>query len=227
MRIVVLCGNPRTAEEEPSSAATIAKDLGCEVVVARFDLGDINWVSIEEIPPSIVVFDAEDDLSSAMKSRRFLSSNAVLDEVPTLLITTLRRLSALDFSIGFDDFLLSPIIPAELYARIRKIDWQTADFGSDEVIKVGDLLIDVAGYEVRLGGRLIAFPHQEFELLRFLAHNRGRVYSREQLLQHLWEDDYKVGTRTVDIHIRRVRAKLGEIIGGRIVTVRGVGYKML
>ena len=82
---------------------------------------------------------------------------------------TVARLSALDFSIGFDDFVLMPIVPAELYARLRQLDWKSATFGSDEVIKIDDLVIDIAGYEARIAGRRIDLTHQEFELLRFLA----------------------------------------------------------
>ncbi|MBT8494664.1 MAG: response regulator transcription factor, partial [Deltaproteobacteria bacterium] len=119
-----------------------------------------------------------------------------------------------------------PVVPAELYARVRQLDWRSATFGSDELIKVGDLVIDVAGYEAHLAGRRLDFTHQEFELLRFLAQNRGRVFTRDQLLQKVWGYEYTGGTRTVDIHVRRVRAKLGGNAGGLIVTVRNVGYKM-
>ena len=86
-----------------------------------------------------------------------------------LIAVTLPRLVALDFSVGFSDFVLMPIVPAELYARMRQVDWRTATFGSEEVLKIDDLVIDIAGYEVRIGGRRIELTHQEFELLRFLA----------------------------------------------------------
>ena len=132
---------------------------------------------------------------------------------------------ALDFSIGFDDFVLMPIVPAELYARMRQVDWRTATFGSDEVLKIDDLVIDIAGYEARIAGRRLELTHQEFELLRYLAQHRGRVFTREALLERAWGYRYAGGTRTVDIHVRRVRAKLGEQ-GSLIETVRNVGYKM-
>lgn len=181
---------------------------------------------MEARPPTIVVFDAVDEVALAKRSRQAVATFEPLVDTPTLLITTVPKLSAIDFSIGFHDFMLTPIVPAELYARLRQLDWRTAAFGSDEVIKLGDLVIDLAGYEVHLAGRPIDFTHQEFELLRFLAQNRGRVYSREQLLQKVWGYAYGGGTRTVDIHVRRVRAKLGTTSGGLIVTVRNVGYKL-
>ena len=170
--------------------------------------------------------DAGDELGRAAQCRRKLDQIPSLSEIPTLLVVTVPRLPALDFSSGFDDFLLRPIVPAELYARLRQLDWRTSAFGSDEVIKIGDLHIDVSGYEVFLGGRRLDFTHQEFELLRFLAQHRGRVFTRDQLLQKVWGYQYAGGTRTVDIHVRRLRAKMGPVTGALIATVRHVGYKM-
>lgn len=226
MRVVVLCAEPETSLADPDSAATILSDLGCRVMVGRFDLGDLDEEELLRQPATLVVVDAGDELLRASRCRRKLTGFAPLADTPTLVTVTIPRLSALDFSAGFDDFILRPLVPAELYARLRQLDWKTATFGSDEVIKVEELVIDVAGYEARLRGRRVDFTHQEFELLRFLAQNRGRVFTREQLLQKVWGYEYAGGTRTVDIHVRRVRAKLGPAAGGIIETVRNVGYKM-
>lgn len=173
-----------------------------------------------------MVADAGDDLSPLAPLRRALDGLPVLADVPSLLVVTLPRLPGLDFSLGFDDFALRPLVPAELYARLRQLDWRTAAFGGEEVIKIGDLVIDIAGYEAFVGGRRLDLTHQEFELLRFLARNRGRVFTRDQLLQKVWGYQYSGGTRTVDIHVRRLRAKLGSVHSGLIATVRHVGYKM-
>lgn len=226
VRVLVLCAEPQVALRDPESIATVLTDLGCRVSVARFDLGDLDDEEVMRYPPTIVVVEARDEVERANRARRRLGEYQPLAETPTLLAITVPRLPALDFSVGFDDFVLLPVVPAELYARMRQLDWQTAAFGSEEVIKVADLVIDVAGYEVHLKGRRIDFTHQEFELLRFLAQNRGRVFTREQLLQKVWGYQYCGGTRTVDIHVRRVRAKLGPEAGGLIDTVRNVGYKM-
>ena len=201
-------------------------DLGCRVMVGRFDLADLREEEIRRYPPTIAVVDAGDELASGQECRRSMGEFGALADTPSLLVVTLPRLPGVDFSVGFDDFVLSPVVPAELYARLRQLDWRTATFGSEEVIKVGDLVIDVAGYEAHLHGRRLDFTHQEFELLRFLAQNRGRVYTREQLLQKVWGYHYAAGTRTVDIHVRRVRAKLGAPAGSLIETIRNVGYKM-
>jgi len=206
--------------------ASVLADLGCRVVLGRFDLGELDEESLLENPPTIVVVDAGDEVDRANRCLRKLATFQPLSETPVLLSVTVPKLPAIDFSTGFDDFVLQPIVPAELYARLRQLDWRTATFGSEEVIKLGDLVIDVAGYEAHLRGRRVDFTHQEFELLRFLAQNRGRVFTRDQLLQKVWGYQYCGGTRTVDIHVRRVRAKLGPAAGGAIETVRNVGYKM-
>ena len=226
VRVLVLCAEPETAWTEPGSIVAILGELGCRVIAVRFDLGDLDEEEVRAQLPAIIVVAAGDELLRAVKAQKKLSTVDWLADTPTLLVVAVPRLAGIDFSAGFDDFILSPVVPAELHARLRQLDWRTATFGSDEIIKAGDLLIDVAGYEVRLAGRRLDFTHQEFELLRFLAQNRGRVYSREQLLQRVWGYHYAGGTRTVDIHIRRIRAKLDGPTAGLIETVRNVGYKM-
>ncbi len=222
----MLCAEPELARTDPESVIAILGDLGCRVTPGRFDLGDLDEEELLRTPPTIVVVDAGDDLMRAHRCCRKLGDFGPLAETPVLLALTVPRLPALDFSAGFDDFILRPIVPAELYGRLRQLDWKHAAFGSEEVLKVDDLVIDMAGYEARLRGRRLDFTHQEFELLSFLARNRGRVFTREQLLQKVWGYEYAGGTRTVDIHVRRVRAKLGVSVGGIIETVRNVGYKM-
>jgi DNA-binding response OmpR family regulator len=223
---VVVCAEPELAERDPESIPSMLRDLGCDVRAGRFDVGDLSEEDLWKRPATLVVVDAGDELERAQRCVRKLGGFAPLAEVPVLLALTLARIPGLDFSTGVADFILKPIVPAELYTRLRQLDWKNATFGSDEVIKVGDLVIDVAGYEARLRGRKLDLTHQEFELLRFLAQNRGKVYTREQLLQKVWGYRYYGGSRTVDIHVRRVRAKLGAVTGGLVETVRNVGYKM-
>lgn len=224
MRVVVICAEPDRAGE-PHTVATLLAELGCRATLGRFDLGGLDLDDAAAKPPNVVVVEAGDDVARAQKTIKRLRDEGPLAEVPILVAVTVARLPALDFSIGFDDFVLMPIVPAELYARMRQLDWKTATFGSDELLKIDDLVIDIAGYEVRLAGRRIELTHQEFELLRFLAQHRGRVFTREALLERAWGYRYAGGTRTVDIHVRRVRAKLGDA-GAIVETVRNVGYKM-
>src|SRR5262245_14987614 len=226
MRVVVLTAEPDLAERDAESIPQVLRDLGCDVVVGRFDAGDLNEEALQRAPAGIVVVDAGDELERGMRCVKRLSSYAPLAEAEILVALTLARLPGLDFSAGAADFILKPVVPAELYARLRQLDWRGAAFGSDEVIKVDDLHIDVAGYEARVRGKRIELTHQEFELLRFFAQNRGKVWTREQLLSKVWGYRYYGGSRTVDIHVRRLRAKLGATAGGLIETVRNVGYKM-
>ncbi len=220
MRAVVICADP-----EDSAVAPALVELGCRVTLGRFDLGGLDLDELGSRPPNVVIVEAGDDVPRAQRAIKRLRDEGPLVEVPILLAVTVARLPGLDYSIGFDDFVLLPLVPAELYARMRQLDWRTATFGSDEVLKIDDLVIDIAGYEVRIAGRRIELTHQEFELLRYLGQHRGRVFTREALLERAWGYRYAGGTRTVDIHVRRVRAKLGET-GNLIETVRNVGYKM-
>lgn len=224
VRAVVICAEPEPAPD-PGSVAAILAELGCRITLGRFDLGGLDLDELAERPPTVVVVEAGDDLGRAQKTIKRLRDEGPLVEVPILLAVTVARLPSLDFSIGFDDFVLMPLVPAELYGRMRQLDWKTATFGSEEVLKIDDLVIDIAGYEVRIAGRRIELTHQEFELLRFLGQHRGRVFTREALLERAWGYRYAGGTRTVDIHVRRVRAKLGDL-GSVIETVRNVGYKL-
>ncbi len=224
MRVIVICADPDQASES-GSVATVLTDLGCRVTLGRFDLGGLDLDAIAERPSNVIVVEAGDDIARAQKTIKRLRDDGPLVETPILVAVTVARLPALDFSIGFDDFVLMPLVPAELYGRMRQLDWRTATFGSDEVLKIDDLVIDIAGYEARIAGRRLELTHQEFELLRYLAQHRGRVFTREALLERAWGYRYAGGTRTVDIHVRRVRAKLGEH-GSLIETVRNVGYKM-
>ncbi|HEY1549072.1 MAG TPA: response regulator transcription factor [Kofleriaceae bacterium] len=225
MRAVVICADPERAVREPGSVATLLVELGGRISLGRFDLGGLDEDELTQYPPACAIVEAGDDLPRAQKSIQKMRDTGPLVEVPILVAVTVARLAALDFSIGFDDFVLMPLIPAELLARVRQLDWKSATFGSDEVIKIGDLVIDLAGYETKIGGRRIELTHQEFELLRYLAQHRGRVFTRQALLERAWGYQYAGGTRTVDIHVRRLRSKLGGA-GELIETVRNVGYKI-
>ena len=223
MRVVVIT-------QPPGEVAPALVELGARVTVSlgAHDLTDLDLAPGAELarrPPAAIVIEACDDVPRAHLTVNLLRDHSPLAHVPILVALTLPRLPALDFSVGFSDFVLVPLVPAELYARLRQLDWRAATFGSDEVLKIDDLVIDVPGYEARVGGRRLELTHQEFELLRFLAQNRGRVFTRDALLEHAWGYRYAGGTRTVDIHVRRVRSKLGPR-GEVIETVRNVGYKM-
>src|SRR5690606_2539513 len=127
-------------------------------------------------------------------------------------------------SSGFDDFVLSPYVPEELYTRIRALEWRRSEFATEERHKVAGIVVDKAGHEVSVNGRPVNLTAKEFALLAYLCERRGKVLSREHLLARVWGNRYDGGPRTVDIHVRRLRAKLGDALP--LETLRGSGYKL-
>ncbi len=131
-----------------------------------------------------------------------------------------------DVSIGFADFVVQSYRPPELHARLQQTLWREGkNKPEDDVIICGDLRLDLSRYEVHLAGRQVELTFKEFELLRFLATNPEKVYSREALLNRVWGYDYYGGARTVDVHIRRLRSKIEDGERSFIDTVRNVGYR--
>ena len=135
------------------------------------------------------------------------------------------RLADLDATLGIDDFVVSPPIPDELIARSARALDRLRSQEDGEVIRFGDLLINLSRYEVSVNSRCINLRFKEFELLRLLATNPGRVYNRDVLLNQIWGYDYFGGTRTVDVHIRRLRSKIEDSEHSFIETIWNVGYR--
>jgi DNA-binding response OmpR family regulator len=168
----------------------------------------------------LVVLDGRADLAGArMMSRLFQSSGST---VPLLLVLMESGLAAVAADWGLSDVVLDTAGPAEFEARIRMLVTAAAN---DGLISAGGIVIDDAAYSVVLDGEALDLTYTEFELLKYLVQHPGRVFSREHLLADVWGYDYYGGTRTVDVHVRRLRAKLGEQHEGLIQTVRGVGYR--
>jgi DNA-binding response OmpR family regulator len=178
----------------------------------------------------VVLVDARRDLAHAKSMTRLLHTGG--GDAPLLAILTEGGLAALSSGWGVDDFILDTAGPAEVDARIRlaleRRAAATVAEGSDEAqIRAGDLTIDEATYTTKLRGQTLDLTFKEFELLKYLAQHPGRVFTRAQLLQEVWGYDYYGGTRTVDVHVRRLRAKLGSDHESLIGTVRNVGYKFV
>jgi two-component system, OmpR family, alkaline phosphatase synthesis response regulator PhoP len=130
------------------------------------------------------------------------------------------------FEVGADDYIIKPIRPRALLSRIQAIFRRDKDKNTQPqtTLKIGTLVIDRVSYTVTLNDEPIAFPKKEFELLYFLAQNPDKVFSRDELLQTIWGEDVYILSRTVDVHIRKIREKIGE---DYIKTIKGVGYKWL
>ncbi|MCE2465414.1 MAG: response regulator transcription factor [Dehalococcoidia bacterium] len=124
-----------------------------------------------------------------------------------------------------DDFIVHPYNPQELVKRIDRVLARSREPESNEVVKTGDLVIDIGKYEISLGGRRVILTYKEYQLLVLLATNPGRVYTRDELLQQVWGYDYFGGTRTVDVHIRRLRSKIESANHSFIETIWNVGYR--
>jgi DNA-binding response OmpR family regulator len=181
-------------------------------------------------PCDAVLVDGRSDLASARSLCRLLRTTGV--DVPVLLIVTEGGLTVVTADWGVDDVVLVTAGPAEVEARLRlstgRLALASARSGAESsVIRRGDVEIDEAAYSARLDGRPLDLTFKEFELLKYLAQHPGRVFNRQQLLQEVWGYDYFGGTRTVDVHVRRLRAKLGPEHEALIGTVRNVGYRFV
>jgi DNA-binding response OmpR family regulator len=174
-----------------------------------------------------VLLDARRDLAAARSFTRVLTEIEM--SMPVVAVLTEGGLVALSADWAIDDIVLDTAGPAELEARLRLALDRRAKSGapSQERVHVGDLTIDEATYSAKLQGRSLDLTYKEFELLKFLAGHPGRVFSRAHLVQEVWGYDYFGGTRTVDVHVRRLRAKLGPEHEAMIGTVRNVGYKFV
>ena len=174
----------------------------------------------------IILLDARRDLVGARTTCRLLRATGL--DVPLVLVLTVGGLTVVNADWGVDDLLLETASPAEVEARFRLAMERSASAGLDngpQEISAGDLTIDAGGYSARVRGRVLDLTYKEFELIKYLVQHPGRVFTRAQLLQEVWGYDYYGGTRTVDVHVRRLRAKLGPEHEQLIGTVRNVGYR--
>jgi DNA-binding response OmpR family regulator len=179
-------------------------------------------------PVDAVLMDARRELAHAKNLCQLLRTTGL--NCPLLAIVTEGGLAAINADWGIDDVLLNTAGPAEVEARIRLATGrQTLAATADEPdeIRSGELAIDEGTYSARIRARSLDLTFKEFELLKFLAQHPGRVFTRAHLLQEVWGYDYFGGTRTVDVHVRRLRAKLGPEHEALIGTVRNVGYRFV
>ena len=188
-------------------------------------------VLVDEPTCDAVLVDGRRELAAARSLCRLLRTTGLSQ--PLLLVLTEGGMAAVAADWGADDILLDTCGPAELDARLRLAAGRTrrtaeeAEGAPPSEIRAGDVVIDEAAYSARVRGRQLDLTYKEFELLKHLAQHPGRVFTRGQLLQEVWGYDYFGGTRTVDVHVRRLRAKLGAEHEHAIGTVRNVGYRFV
>jgi len=174
--------------------------------------------------PDIIILNLthRTDFDAALQ---FVQTSKVPEHTSIIALLRPEQVEQYDPSLGVDDFAVYPGPVAELLARLRQAIWRRSRIDSQNVLSFGELLLDLANYQVFVSGRPVELTYKEYELLRCLASNRGKVFTRETLLNRVWGYDFYGGARTVDVHIRRLRSKLEE--GGHtfIETVRNVGYR--
>ncbi|NMN00345.1 transcriptional regulator [Bifidobacterium sp. DSM 109958] len=225
-----------TVASDPASVLPSLALLSHRVRVLPMDAA-----SLVKMPENTILFlDARDDLASAKTLCRLIHASGL--STPIVLVLTEGGFTVVTAEWGVADVIVSTASPAEVEARLRLVSergtaYTTAFAGSvpsgagskveneDGQLRSGDLVVDTNGYTASLHGRPIDLAYKEFELLKYLVQHPGRVFTRAQLLQEVWGYDYYGGTRTVDVHIRRLRAKLGGEYEHLIGTVRNVGYR--
>jgi DNA-binding response OmpR family regulator len=223
--VLVVGHGPQLERED--GAAPMLRQLGAHV--RTLDLWDdftkvLTAADEGTATPRAIVIEAGDRPDLGMTALRAARKEPELAQVPSILAVPARQVACVEPSSGFDDFIVMPCVPAELYARIRALEWRRSEFTTEERLKVGSIVVDRVAHEVTADGRRVVLTAKEFALLAFLAANRGRVFTRDVLLARVWGARYEGGARTVDIHVRRLRAKLGDALP--LETMRGAGYKL-
>ena len=204
-------------------------------LIRVLDLGGYSWKAAADVPASVddqptdgwagAVVSSDDDPEAAFRFCRDLRSGEI-GTAPVLLLVSGAQLHLLEHREDlFDDFCLTPFHPRELEARLYQMLWRSGGkSGSPDLIEYGSLAMNLETYQATIDGHPLGLTYMEYELLRFLAAQPGKVFTRETLLSQVWGYDYYGGARTVDVHVRRLRSKLGEEHANLIQTVRSVGY---
>jgi DNA-binding response OmpR family regulator len=193
-------------------------------VVVSHDLEPTLEEAAAQGAAAIVADGADPGLDWAELARRVAESLS-LERTSVLAVVPEAELARIDPRMGLSDFALDGAGPEEIAARLDLLLWRERKASAEGLLVAGDVELDTERFEVRVRGRAAELTYQEYELLRFLMSHPGRVFSRAELLASVWRHDYFGGTRTVDVHVRRLRSKLeGE--AALIETVRGVGYRL-
>ena len=205
------------------------------LLAQTLDLGGYAWKSVGNAAIATqheptdgwggAVIVCDEDPEGAFSLARSLRRREVPVD-PILVLVTGAQLPELEMREDlFDDFALSPFHPQEVEARLRHLFFKAGQGSGPEVVEYGPLLLNLETYQAMVGDRPLDLTFMEYELLKFFATHPAKVFSRETLLSRVWGYEYYGGARTVDVHVRRLRAKLGEEHANLIQTVRSVGYR--
>ena len=177
--------------------------------------------------PDLLLIDATSDVDAAGEATRRLTLAWEIGLPPLIAVVDEDTVGRFPPDAGADDFVMADASATEISARIQTVAHRAGLGDQPAVLRVGDLTVNPDNYQVYLGGRPLDLTFKEFELLKFLAQRPGRVCDRDLLLREVWGYDYFGGTRTVDVHVRRLRAKLGPEHEALIETIRNVGYRLV
>ena len=191
-----------------------------------FTRADEFWPAMAKKQPDLILLDVMLPGQDGLLILNQLHVNPQTSDIPVIMITAkgteFDKVKGLD--LGADDYIVKPFGMSELIARVRARLRRIAPKAEDDVLTIGKITLDQRGHLVRVGSEAVALTLKEYDLLSLLMENKGMAFSREQLLERVWDYGYDGGTRTVDVHIQTLRAKLGEC-GSMIETVRGIGYR--
>ncbi len=207
-------------ERSPHRVLPAATTLGADLKVEP--PSSESLARLPDLGPDLLVADGVEDAARIHELLGVLASAG--SPVPILAVISRDDLDRLAWASVADEFVFPEVSEAELRLRLAMLTARRGEAG-EAVARLGPVAINVESYQVTAGGRVLDLTFKEFELLRFLSEHRGRVFSRAKLLQEVWGYDFYGGTRTVDVHVRRLRAKLGPEHEHLIETVRGVGYR--
>lgn len=218
-RILLLTQDSSTARAVESAARPDGRVVRTEARTEQCLLAVRDW------RPALLLIDTEIGMTSGALAA-VLRDQAVRETAAVMLLTTPSALNLITPGVQIADFVMLPLDEDELRARISRLIWERNGADDGTVIRHGSLSIDLERYKVTVEGEVVDLTYKEYELLRFLASNPGKPFTREALLNQVWGYDYYGGSRTVDVHVRRIRAKI-EQREQFIDTVRNVGYRFI
>ncbi len=177
-----------------------------------------------DIKPHLIILDIMMPVMDGIEACRIIRNNPELKNVMVAFLTARNEdySQIAGFDVGADDYISKPIKPRVLISRIKALLRRVNGSVSEDLVRIGDLEIDREKYTVTHNEQQLVFPRKEFELLSLLISKPGKVFGREEIMTRVWGDDIIVGDRTIDVHIRKIREKLGD---ESIKTIKGVGYK--
>jgi DNA-binding response OmpR family regulator len=224
---IAVVGSPSRLDN-PDGVVSTLRQLGAEVRALDYRADPRHFIgALDEelgLRPKAVVLELLDRPELALASRRALRRHAAFEGVGMLLVVHEHYVTNVDTRDAFEDFLVAPYSVAELYVRVRALRGRVSTKPKDVFHQLGEISIDSRAREVRVGNRPVRLTRKEYALLVQLCAHGGRAVAREQLLSDIWGSDYAGGRRTVDIHVRRLRAKLGPAFA--LETLRGWGYRL-